>query len=411
MFMRTSRSLVVTVLALSGWAVLWSGASAQSPASTVAFFPKAGVWEAREPGALGMDKAKLDEAIAFSIANENTGPKDLAVDIPNTFRNEAPYNNLIGPTQERAAMNGVVIRHGYVAAAWGDTNRADMTFSATKSFLSTVVGLAYDRHLIKDVHDRVAPYMPSGVDLFKSDHNAPITWDHLLRQTSDWSGTLWGKPDWADRPPRGQTPEQWPNREMHDPGTFYKYNDTRVNVLSLATLYVMREPLPVVLKSAIMDPIGASNTWHWEPYENAYVTIDGKRMPSVPGGGHHGGGMFINAWDMARFGYLFLHDGAWNGRQLISTAWIKMAKTPGTGTNPDSKVYGFMNWFLNVPMPAANGAPGRKMYPSAPESIVCFRGNGENLIYVDWEHDLVVVVRWIGRNPDGFFSRVLAAIN
>ena len=58
--------------------------------------------------------------------------------------------------------------------------------------------------MIKDLHDRVAPYMPKGVDLFASEHNAKITWDHLLRQTSDWSGTLWGKPDWADRPPHGQ---------------------------------------------------------------------------------------------------------------------------------------------------------------------------------------------------------------
>ena len=33
-----------------------------------------------------------------------------------------------------------------------------------------------------------------------SGHNATITWEHLLRQTSDWQGTLWGKPDWADRP-------------------------------------------------------------------------------------------------------------------------------------------------------------------------------------------------------------------
>ena len=84
-----------------------------------------------------------------------------------------------------------------------------------------------------------------------------------------------------------------------------------MNVLSLATLYLFKEPLPEVLKREIMDPIGASNTWHWEPYENAYVTIDGKKMPSMPGGGHHGGGMFINAWDMARFGYLFLNNGKW----------------------------------------------------------------------------------------------------
>ena len=120
--------------------------------------------------------------------------------IPAQFANEAPYNTLLGPTQARTGANGVIIRHGYVAAEWGDTARADMTFSVTKTFLSTVVGLAFDRGEIRNVTDRVATYMPAGVDLFASEHNAPITWEHLLRQTSDWSGTLWGKPDWADRP-------------------------------------------------------------------------------------------------------------------------------------------------------------------------------------------------------------------
>ena len=137
----------------------------------------------------------LPLAIAFAIANENQNTKDLAVDIPNTFRNEAPYNTLVGPTQTRAGGNLVVIYKGYAVAAAGDTARADMTFSVTKTFLSTVVGEAYERGLIKDLNDKAGPYMPKGVDLFTSEHNAKITWDHLLRQTSDWSGTLWGKPD------------------------------------------------------------------------------------------------------------------------------------------------------------------------------------------------------------------------
>ncbi len=124
-----------------------------------------------------------------------------------------------------------------------------------------------------------------------------------------------------------------------------------------------------------MDPIGASSTWHWEPYENAYVTIDGKKMPSIPGGGHHGGGMFINAWDMARFGYLFLNNGQWGGRQLISEKWIGMAKSPG----PANGAYGYMNWFLNLPQGVSATDPGRRMYPAAPASAVAFRGNGENI--------------------------------
>ena len=400
---RITVASVLSIVLCAAWVVVSATPAAQTPGR---YFPPRGDWQRREPAVVGMDKAKLAEAVAFHEANQNTNTKDLAADIVNTFRNEAPYNTLIGPAQERTGANGVIIRRGVVVAEWGDTARADMTFSVTKTFLSTVVGLAYDRGLIRSVHDRVAPYMPAGVDLFTSEHNRKITWEHLLRQTSDWYGTLWTKPDWADRPPRGVPVEEWPKRALNEPGTNYKYNDTRVNALALATLYVMKRPLPEILNQSIMDPIGASNTWHWEAYDNAWVTIDGKKMASVTGGGHFGGGMFISAWDMARFGYLFLNNGRWAGRQLISTAWIDLARTPGSA----NVQYGYMNWFLNTPMRRADGTENVPL-PSAPRSSVTFRGNGQNIIYVDWDNDLVVVVRWISGSLDAFFSRVLAALN
>ncbi len=186
--------------------------------------------------------------------------------------------------------------------------------------------------------------MPPGdaAALFESPHNATITWEHLLRQTSDWQGTLWGKPDWADRP-EGQTPADWPNRKLSEPGTHYKYNDARVNVLALAALQVLRRPLPEFLRDEIMEPIGASSTWRWHGYENSWVDLDGRRVQSMTGGGHWGGGMFISTRDMARFGYLFLRNGKWKDRQIVSQKWIDMARTPG----PANAGYGFMNWFLN----------------------------------------------------------------
>jgi CubicO group peptidase (beta-lactamase class C family) len=373
-----------------------------------AYYPAPGEWRKVEPAAAGFDTAKLNEAVAFAIAHENPDSKDLASVIPNQFRAEAPYNTLIGPAEPRGAANGLIVHRGSVLAEWGDTGRADMTFSVTKTFLSTVVGVAFDRGKIRSVTDRVAGYMPKGVDLFTSEHNSGITWEHLLRQTSDWSGTLWGKPDWADRPPRGQTPAQWEKRELHAPGTFYKYNDTRVNVLALAALYVLEEPLPDVLRASIMNPIGASASWHWEGYENSWVEVGGKRMKSVTGGGHFGGGMFINAHDMARFGYLFLRNGRWADRQLISTKWIEMAKSPG----PVNPGYGFCNWFLNNPS-KDDATGGTLPFPSAPRSAITFQGNGVNMIYLDQENDLLMVVRWIDstRSFDQFVGQVLAAKN
>jgi CubicO group peptidase (beta-lactamase class C family) len=131
-----------------------------------------------------------------------------------------------------------------------------------------------------------------------------------------------------------------------------------------------------------MDPIGASATWRWTGYRNAWITLDGQAIQSVSGGGHWGGGMFINAYDMARFGLLTLHEGNWNGRQLISRKWVRQALTP----TPVKTDYGYMNWFLNT---------DRKMLPSAPATAFMHLGNGNNVIYVDPEHELVIVLRWI----------------
>ena len=71
----------------------------------------------------------------------------------------------------------------------------------------------------------------------------------------------------------------------------------RINLLAYSLLQVLREPLPVVLRENIMDPIGASRTWRWHGYRNSWVELDGLRMQSVSGGGHFGGGLFINTYD------------------------------------------------------------------------------------------------------------------
>ncbi len=170
-----------------------------------------------------------------------------------------------------------------------------MTFSVSKSFLSTTAGLALDADLIADVQDPVKDYVMDGK--FDSEHNAKITWHHLLNQTSDWSGTLWDRPDWGDRPPKDATWDNLKQRKLNEPGTHYKYNDVRVNLLAYSLLQVWRIPLPVILREKIMDPIGASPTWRWHGYENSWVLVDGLKMQSVSGGGHWGGGMFISTRD------------------------------------------------------------------------------------------------------------------
>lgn len=355
--------------------------------------PRGADWATRSAGQAGFDPARLQAAIDFAIANESRAPRDLALTIALTWANE-PYDAIIGPTQPRGAPSGVILRKGYLVAQWGEPERVDMTFSVTKSFLSTVTGIALDRGLIRDIDSPVRAVLPA---LFESEHNRDITWNHLLRQTSGWRGTLWGKPDWADRPV-GDDPLAWPTAPVPAPGTAYEYNDVRVNLLAFAALHVWRRPLPDVLKSEVMDPIGASNTWRWTGYDNAFIELDGRRVQSVSGGGHWGGGMFINTWDLARFGLLTQRRGRWGEQQIYSERWHHIATTP-TAVQPG---YGVMNWFLNT---------DRRLLPAAPASAFMHLGAGTNLVYVDAEHDLVVVARWIENDQRGaLLERILGAL-
>lgn len=372
--------------------------------SAQTYFPEKNKWESKSPESLGLNPAKIQEAIDYAISHESQEDPNLKIAHYEGGFGREPFGYPIGPMKIRGAATGLIIYKGYVVGQWGDPNRVDLTFSVAKSFLSTTAGLAVQEGLINSEKDLVYPYMapiypyePAKLiinkadhfededtfELFDTEHNRTITWDHLLRQTSDWEGSLWGKPDWADRPREGAKEKR--ARPQNAPGSVYEYNDTRVNVLALALMNIWRKPLPVILKSKIMDPIGASDTWRWTGYENSFVIIDGQIMQSVSGGSHWGGGMMLSAWDQARFGYLTLNDGNWNGEQLIPKSWIEKSKTP-TPANPG---YGFMNYFLNK---------DQEFIPAAPKTAFAHIGAGTNMIYVDQENELVIVARWI---PNG----------
>jgi CubicO group peptidase (beta-lactamase class C family) len=384
-------------------------------AMTAPYFPARHEWQHKNPSEVGMNGAKIQEVIAFARANEASAPRNMEVSQAQSFGKE-PFGEGIGPFETRGEPSGLIVRRGYLVAEWGEPARADMAHSVTKSFLATVVGLAVDRWLIRSVQDSVAGSMPP-IELynpvqinrpaeqfgtpellhpFDTPHNRTVTWDAMLRQTSDWEGTLWGKPEWADRP--SANAGEWQTRPRNKPGSVYEYNDVRVNALALAATSVWRRALPQVLREYIMDPIGASNTWRWAGYRNSWIVLDGQAVQSVSGGGHWGGGMFINAYDMARFGLLTLHKGQWNGQQLISEEWIRQATTP----TPAQPTYGYMNFFLN---------PDHTFLPSAPVTAFVHIGNGTNMVYVDTEHELVMVVRWLDNKAmDGVVKKLLDSL-
>jgi CubicO group peptidase (beta-lactamase class C family) len=375
--------------------VLWAGVIGGFPTQEASkkkvdvYYPPSGdAWKRKSPEAVGMNSALLDQAVAYAKTQASTIPRDFSTQVET-------FGRVLGPLpKERGETNGIIIRNGYIVAEWGDTRRVDPTYSVAKSFLSTIAGLAVDRGLIKSAQDLVKNYVTD--DGYDSPHNSKVTWEQHLLQTSEWEGSMWGKNSnfiGVEEFGRGQRKP----RELKAPGEYWEYNDVRINRFSLSLLEVWGKPLPRVLKDEVMDRIGASNTWQYHAYNNSSATIKGRIMESVSGGTRWGGGLWINTRDEARFGYLFLRNGKWKDKQIISENWIRAATTP----TPIAGDYGYL-WWLNT---------ARKQYPSLPATSFAALGYGSNTIWIDPEHDLVVVWRWHqDRSGNEFFKRILAAV-
>jgi CubicO group peptidase (beta-lactamase class C family) len=366
----------------------------------MSYFPPADpAWDRTDPAAAGLDAGAIAAAARHAAEHETPWPRDLAIPIAGDFGEAPPWNETLGPVRPRGGPSGVIVRGGRVVAEWGDTSRADLTFSVAKSYLSILAGIAWDRGMISDLDEPVRRTVDDGG--FDPPHNDAITWRHLLQQTSEWEGTLWDKPDLIDRnrtvagrPTEG---EKGTHRKLRAPGGFWEYNDVRVNRLSLALLRLWRRPLPDVFRDEVMDPIGASHDWEWHGYRNSYVEIEGRCVQSVSGGSHWGGGVFIGAADQARIGLMLLRGGAWGTRRILSEAWIALMREPC----PLYPNYGAL-WWLNT---------GRGLYPSAPEGSYYARGAGGNVTWIDPGLDIVAVLRWIDpAAADGFMRLVVGAV-
>ena len=353
------------------------------------YFPAAGTWQHKPPSEVGMDAVKLEQAIEW--AKSHGAKWDFEKDQVRVF------GKVLGPLpEERAATNGVILRHGYIVAEFGDTLTNDPVYSVAKSFISAVASLAYEKGLIKDLNDPVANYIHDGG--YDSPHNAKITWKNHLQQESEWEGTLWGKnANFVGVDEFGNGKRE--PRPIQDPGTYYEYNDVRINRFALSLARVFGKSLPDVLKENIMDKIGASHDWKWQGYgEKSTTEINGKQIESVSGGTRWGGGLWINSQDLARFGLLILNKGNWEGRQLVSEKWIKEATTP-SAHGPD---YGYL-WWLNTK---------QKQWPSGPATSFAAVGNGGNIIWIDPDDDIVLVWHWHdnGKAVDGMIERIVASV-
>ncbi|MEY2622726.1 MAG: hypothetical protein RIT26_2546 [Pseudomonadota bacterium] len=359
-------------------------------------------------------KAPFAEAIQYALTHEVDWTRDPHAE-PDRWgvhrEDPPPYNRLFGPVHARGGVSGLVLQQGREVCRWGTPERADLTFSVAKTYLALLAGVACRDGLLPDPDRPVVTQLP-GIG-FDDPHNRTITWRHLLTQVSEWEGECLGLPDTVDRyrhvahDPKKVDGVKGSARPLQAPGSYWEYNDVRINQLSLALLHLFQEALPRVFEREILQPLGAGEGFAWRGYDQAWVEWPAQngrpaqRVQSVPGGTHWGAGVSISTIDQARVGQLLLQGGRWDAagqtRQILPADWVRDMTRPC----PLAPFYGMLTW-LN---------PQGSNFPGTSEQALFMVGAGGNYVWIEPALDAVVVVRWLdSAHFAGFCERMTQAL-
>ena len=322
---------------------------------------------------MSVDQVTLDRVVAECPGRWTIGAADIETYLA-TQVSDTSHREIVGPLRASTGASGVVWVHGKEVAKWGDADAPEMAFSVTKSVVSVVAGLAFDDGLL--VPDQPVHEVVSIVE-FEGPRRDRITWRHLLQQTSQWEGELWGKPTGVD----AQSFREGAEVHGKPPGEGWAYNDVRMNLLTYALTLLFRRPLPEVLRERVLEPMAASEGWSWHGYRTSVVQLDGRAIEVVSGGAHWGGGLVISARDLALIGQLFLDRGVHAECRLLSAEWVDQSWAPC----PVKPEYGYLWWLNDDEIP----------WPGAPNTGRSARGNGgRHLLWVDPARELVLASHW-----------------
>lgn len=342
-------------------------AATGSPSGTTGSSGAAGItypgadWETTDAAAAGFDPAKLAEISA---------------------RAEAGASRCL-----------LVTRHGKIVDEhyWGKTTpeTAQEVFSATKSYTSTLVGIAQAEGKLK-VTDKASQYIPE----WAGTPSGEVTVENLLKNDS---GRHWdAKTDYTDMTLQAKDKTAFSIALGQDaaPGTVWAYNNAAIQTLSAVLKKATGMDASAYAKQKLLDPIGMAHS---------------ELKKDASGGSLTFMGLSSTCRDMARFGYLMLHDGTWNGTQVVPASWVDAAT--GHSSQPLNAAYGYL-WWLNrrgpiaSPLQPTTGEAGGdvkdgQLVPGAPEDMFFALGFGNQIISVDPGSDTVVVRLGPARAPAG----------
>jgi CubicO group peptidase (beta-lactamase class C family) len=212
------------------------------------------------------------------------------------------------------------------------------SFSMAKSFTSALIGIAIDEGYIKNVNDSIIDYLP---ELARRDSRfKDITIRHLLMMSSglEYKEMRLGLFN-GDDPLTTYYPDQrkiaLENTNIVDPpGAYFQYNKYHPQLLGMILERTTGGSVTDYLQTKIWNPCGMefSGSWSIDSEKS-----DFEKMET---------GVNARAIDFAKFGQLFLNGGNWNGKQVISSAWVVESTKPYIPT--DYSAY-YNKWFFSLP--------------------------------------------------------------
>jgi CubicO group peptidase (beta-lactamase class C family) len=312
--------------------------------------------------------------IAFplpSLAYSNDSPYEWPEANPEDYGFTATERSICySVAEEMPYLRSVlVIRHGNLLVEWyfndGSTTTAFHIHSASKSFMSALIGIAFHRGFLQSLDQKLIDFFPEYFTPSLDPRKQNITIKHLLTMTAGFNFSE-STDEWIAY----STSDNWVKYAielplLHGPGEDWHYSTVQTNLLSAILARVADRSTRDFAEEYLFDPLGISiSHWHQDP--QGYYT-----------GGHE---MYFVPRDMARLGYLYLNNGSINGEQIIPSSWVQDSWFTHSEEVYPNVGYGYQWWLQQL----------------VDYDTFSARGLGGQFIFCIPELDLVVVTTATG---------------
>jgi CubicO group peptidase (beta-lactamase class C family) len=261
----------------------------------------------------------------------------------------------------------IVTKHGYIVheeypSTWYDEDRRHELHSATKSFTSALIGIAIDNGYIDNVSQTMLPFFSDYEITNVDERRERITIEDLLTMRA---GMFWDEVSAPYMSPEndvyyiltGDGVDHCLNLDMvAEPGELWHYSGGASHLLAAIVQVATGTDFLDFADEHLFSPLGI---------DDYYWTHDGSRNWQTGAWG-----LELSSRNLAKFGYLFLNNGTWDGQQIISEEWVNVSTSSHTLFG-DYQGYGYQWWTLpNFGVYNAAGRNGQFIFVVPDEDMV-----------------------------------------